>query len=68
MDTPDWIRDAVFYQIVPDRFARSGRLAKPPQLEAWDTPRPFVAIKEGTCTGLLNLWIILRRLVLRRAT
>ena len=21
--TPDWVRDAVFYQIFPDRFARS---------------------------------------------
>ena len=21
--TPDWVRDAIFYQIFPDRFARS---------------------------------------------
>ena len=25
--TPDWVKDAVFYQIFPDRFARSGRPA-----------------------------------------
>ncbi len=24
--TPDWVADAVFYQIFPDRFARSGRV------------------------------------------
>lgn len=24
--TPDWVGDAVFYQIFPDRFARSGRV------------------------------------------
>jgi hypothetical protein len=27
--TPDWVRDAIFYQIFPDRFARSTRLTKP---------------------------------------
>ena len=26
---PRWVRDAVFYQIFPDRFARSERVAKP---------------------------------------
>ena len=26
MDTLDWVRDAVFYHIFPDRFARSPRL------------------------------------------
>ena len=26
IDTPAWVRDAVFYQIFPDRFARAPRL------------------------------------------
>ncbi len=25
IDTPAWVRDAVFYQVFPDRFARSAR-------------------------------------------
>ena len=29
IDTPRWVRDAVFYQVFPDRFARSGRVPKP---------------------------------------
>ena len=28
-ETPDWVRDAVFYQIFPDRFARSLAVPKP---------------------------------------
>ncbi|PNY82266.1 glycoside hydrolase family 13 protein [Deinococcus koreensis] len=36
--TPDWVQDAVFYQIFPDRFARSGRVTGL-SLQAWgDTP------------------------------
>ena len=29
VDTPAWVRDAVFYQIFPDRFAASDRVPKP---------------------------------------
>ena len=35
-DPPAWVADAVFYQIFPDRFARSGRVPAPGPLEAWD--------------------------------
>ncbi|AFZ65632.1 glycoside hydrolase family 13 protein [Deinococcus peraridilitoris] len=39
--TPDWVKDAVFYQIFPDRFAFSERLPKPAHLQAWgDKPHP----------------------------
>lgn len=39
--TPDWVRDAVFYQIFPDRFARSSSVPKPKHLDAWGaTPTP----------------------------
>ena len=31
--TPDWVRDAIFYQIFPDRFARSLTVAKPGTLD-----------------------------------
>ncbi|MFC4454870.1 glycoside hydrolase family 13 protein [Deinococcus sonorensis] len=37
--TPDWVKDAVFYQIFPDRFARSTRVRKAGHLQAWgDAP------------------------------
>ena len=29
IDTPAWVKDAVFYQIFPDRFASSARVPKP---------------------------------------
>ena len=41
--TPAWVRDAVFYQIFPDRFARSTRVHRPGPFEdvghAADGPR-----------------------------
>ena len=37
-ETPAWVRDAVFYQIFPDRFASSDRVPKPGPLEPWDSP------------------------------
>lgn len=30
VNTPDWVKDAIFYQIFPDRFARSDALVIPP--------------------------------------
>jgi hypothetical protein len=36
ISTPDWVRDAVFYQVFPDRLARSGRVDSPGALESWD--------------------------------
>jgi neopullulanase len=39
--TPEWVRDAVFYQIFPDRFARSLTVPKPAHLDEWGaTPTP----------------------------
>ncbi|WP_034344112.1 glycoside hydrolase family 13 protein [Deinococcus misasensis] len=39
--TPDWVKDAVFYQIYPDRFAKSSRVQKANNLQPWgDTPHP----------------------------
>jgi len=39
--TPDWVKDAVFYQIFPDRFARSSKVPKSSNLQAWGAePHP----------------------------
>ncbi len=50
--TPDWVRDAVFYQVFPDRFAKSERLAKPRHLEAWDSPPTLHGYKGGDLLGV----------------
>jgi len=52
--TPDWVRDAIFYQIFPDRFARSTRVAKPDYLEAWDAPPTFRGYKGGDLYGIIE--------------
>jgi glycosidase len=40
--TPEWVKHAVFYQIFPDRFAKSERVEKPANLEPWESdPTPF---------------------------
>ncbi len=51
-DGPDWVRDAVFYQIFPDRFASSVRVPKPGALERWDAPPTFNGFKGGDLMGI----------------
>jgi cyclomaltodextrinase len=52
IDTPDWVRDAVFYQIFPDRFASSATVAKPGPLEPWDAPATNHGFKGGDLVGI----------------
>jgi neopullulanase len=52
IDTPDWVRDAVFYQIFPDRFARSDRLVAPGAFEPWDAPPTLHGFKGGDLFGV----------------
>ena len=54
IDTPDWVRDAVFYQIFPDRFARSTRVLKPGQMEPWDSPPTRHGFKGGDLLGVVE--------------
>jgi cyclomaltodextrinase / maltogenic alpha-amylase / neopullulanase len=52
--TPDWVKEAVFYQIFPDRFAQSTRVRKPNGLEPWDaTPSPE-GYKGGDLLGVVE--------------
>ena len=55
MTIPDWVQDAIFYQIFPDRFARSarnpnGNLA----FEAWDAPPTTHGFKGGDLYGIIE--------------
>ena len=52
IDTPRWVRDAVFYQIFPDRFAASDRVPKPSHLEPWADPPTLHGIKGGDLLGI----------------
>lgn len=49
---PSWVQDAVFYQIFPDRFARSPLLAKPSHLESWESPPSQNGYKGGDLLGV----------------
>src|SRR4051812_2852180 len=54
VDTPAWVRDAVFYQIFPDRFARSERVVQPGPLEAWEAPPTNHGFKGGDLLGIVE--------------
>jgi neopullulanase len=50
--TPEWVKNAVFYQIFPDRFASSTRVIKPGNLEPWDSPPTVHGFKGGDLLGV----------------
>ncbi len=55
IQTPDWVRDAVFYQIFPDRFAKSERVQRAGvKLESWDTPPNPYGFKGGDLYGVIE--------------
>src|SRR6185369_4935010 len=50
---PDWIQDAIFYQIFPDRFARSARNPNDRlTFETWDAPPTTHGFKGGDLYGI----------------
>lgn len=49
---PEWVRSAVFYQIFPDRFAKSERLSKPRNLEGWYEKPTIHGYKGGDLLGV----------------
>lgn len=53
MTTPDWVQDAVFYQIFPDRFAKSARNPSGNlSFEPWDSPPTAHGFKGGDLYGI----------------
>ncbi len=52
--TPDWVRDAVFYQIFPDRFARSHSVPKPSHLDEWGSPPTYHGYQGGDLVGVVE--------------
>lgn len=54
--TPAWVQDAIFYQIFPDRFAKSAALQaqKPHHLETWSSPPTAHGFKGGDLLGVVE--------------
>jgi cyclomaltodextrinase / maltogenic alpha-amylase / neopullulanase len=53
-DVPMWVKDAVFYQIFPDRFARSETVSKPTNLSSWDSPPSEQGYHGGDLLGIVE--------------
>lgn len=54
VQTPEWVKDAVFYQIFPDRFARSPRVPKPTGLQPWGSPPTVHGYQGGDLLGVVE--------------
>jgi len=57
---PDWVKHAIFYQIFPDRFALSQSVAKPNNLEVWDSKPTVHGFKGGDLLGVVEKMDYLR--------
>lgn len=58
IQTPDWVKHAVFYQIFPDRFARSShphkKLLRNTTWEEWEAMPTLQGYKGGDLWGVLD--------------
>ncbi|RMF50164.1 MAG: alpha-amylase [Anaerolineae bacterium] len=54
MTTPDWIQDAVFYQIFPDRFANGDPANDPPNAQPWGAPPQIMGFQGGDLRGVMQ--------------
>lgn len=54
--TPDWVKHAVFYQVFPDRFARSSRIDHLPGLkfQEWGAPPEVDSFQGGDLLGVVD--------------
>lgn len=52
--TPDWVRDAIFYQIFPDRFAKSLAIPKPSRLDEWGAAPTPHGYQGGDLVGVIE--------------
>ncbi len=58
INTPDWVKNAIFYQIYPDSFARKvpthQKWLLDVPLEDWDAPPTFQGYKGGNLWGVID--------------
>jgi neopullulanase len=64
LETPEWVKHAVFYQIFPDRFARSGRVDPKAglRLKPWGAPPAEQGFQGGDLWGIVDRLDHLERL------
>lgn len=56
INTPEWVKHAVFYQIFPDRFARNPRMNHPRgiRLKPWGSPPAEQGYQGGDLLGIVD--------------
>ena len=54
MNFPDWVYDAVFYQIFPDRFANGDYSNDPPNVQPWGATPTLRGFQGGDLKGVIQ--------------
>jgi glycosidase len=54
MSVPDWINDAIFYQIFPDRFYNGDPENDPPNLQLWGSTPTSWGFQGGDLAGIVQ--------------
>jgi glycosidase len=54
MSVPEWVQDAIFYQIFPDRFANGDPDNDPPNLSTWGSTPTSWGFQGGDLLGILQ--------------
>jgi cyclomaltodextrinase len=54
MSVPEWVQDAIFYQIFPDRFANGNPDNDPPNVIKWGSPPTSWGFQGGDLSGILQ--------------
>lgn len=54
MTVPSWVKDAIFYQIFPDRFANGDRLNDPFNVREWDAIPTIKGFHGGDLKGIVD--------------
>jgi len=52
--TPEWVKDSVFYQIFPDRFANGNEAINPPNIAPWDSKPEYTSFFGGNLEGIIE--------------
>lgn len=54
MTVPEWVQDAIFYQIFPDRFANGDRSNDPPNVQPWGAKPTIWGFQGGDLQGIIQ--------------
>lgn len=54
MTVPEWVQDAIFYQIFPDRFANGDPSNDPPNVQPWGAPPTTWGFQGGDLRGIIQ--------------